>query len=161
MTMGVPIRITVSRRAFDMATGLCLLLIGAFVWREGVNMPPSFLDSEFGSGYLPSLAGGALVLLSCLLMLEASRDKTGGTAFVLDGDMRGPLFTCLALILFIANLALNFVPFYPAAALMIFCISVGLGGRTRREILIAAACAIVATGLSWVVFTRIFVVMIG
>ena len=151
-----------SRRGFDVGTGVVLLLLGAFVWREGAAIPPSFLDTAFGTGYLVMLAGGALSVLACLLILEAVR---GGAetkaALSLDARLARPAFASVVLASFILNLTFGLVPFYPSAALMIFVIALGLGDRTPRAVATAAAAAITATVAAWFVFTQVFVVLIG
>ena len=89
------------------------------------------------------------------------RDRSGRTAISFDHRLLRPLFTAAALTAFIGNLTLDLLPFYPAAALLIFLVALGLGGRSAREVMIAAACALGATGLAWLVFTQVFVVLIG
>ena len=148
----------VTRRALDLGAGLGLALLGAAVWRAGATTPPSFLDTAFGSGYLPALAGGALVALSALLALEGARRAGDEVALELDGRIACPLAVVAALAVLVANLSLDVVPFYPAAAAFVFAVAVLLGGR--RNLVASAACALATAALTWVVFTRIFVILI-
>lgn len=151
----------ITRLSFNVGTGLALLVLGAFVWRAGASIPPSFLDTAFGTGYLPMLAGAGLTILACILIVEAVREGDGPDALVIDRRLVRPALTTLALATFIANLTLDLVPFYPAAALLIFVVAAGLGEQTPKAIAIALACAVVATLAAWLVFTQIFVVLIG
>ncbi|WP_308918038.1 tripartite tricarboxylate transporter TctB family protein [Jannaschia sp. LMIT008] len=150
-----------SRRGFDVAAGVVLLLLGAFVWREGAAIPPSFLDTAFGTGYLVMLAGGALSVLACFLILEAVRGGRTAGQLTFDARLARPALTASILALFVLNLTFGLVPFYPSAAAMIFAIALGLGERAPRAVAIAAAAALAATAAAWVVFTQVFVVLIG
>lgn len=151
----------ITRRSFDVGTGLVLLAAGGLVWWEGWRIPPSFLGTDFGTGYLPMLAGAGLCLLACVLILDTLRDRGEGIALNLDARLARPAVTTLALVLLVVNLNLRLVPFYPAAGILIFAVAAYLGDRSPRSLIAAAACATLTVVAAWLVFTRVFVVLIG
>lgn len=149
----------IGTRAIAATAALGGIGLGIVVFRAGAAVPPSFLDSGFGSGLLPQCVGGALVVLSALWLLESVRGASVPVTFAAREVFRPVVLTALFAALLV-NLELHLLPFYPTAAAFVFLSAVLLGARSRRGLLLAGLAALGSTLLVWVVFTQIFLVIL-
>ena len=150
------------RRIPEVAAALLVAAMGAVSWAAGAAVPPSFLDTAFGSGFLPILVGAALVGLALLWLVELVRDRQtapeGGQAPAASEAIR-PIVLGALLVAFVLNMQAGVVPFYPAAALFILAGCLAVGGVSARTALLGAAVAAGGTGLAYLLFTHVFLVI--
>jgi hypothetical protein len=149
-----------SGRIIDFVSGSALVVLGAVIWWEGANMPPSFLDTRFGSGYMMQLGGGALAVLSAWFVIQSVLASSSTDDFRFSSELKQPSLVVIMLAAFIFNISLDLIPFYLSIAVFIFVIAAILGSRTRQQLIMSAVIAALLTGLCWLMFNTIMKVYI-
>lgn len=123
-------------------------------------MPPSFLDTRFGSGYMMQLGGGALTVLSAWFVIQSVLASSSTDDFRFSSELKQPFLVVIMLAAFIFNISIDLIPFYLSIAVFIFVIAAILGSRTRQQLIMSAVIAALLTGLCWLMFNTIMKVYI-
>ncbi|NIA70868.1 tripartite tricarboxylate transporter TctB family protein [Pelagibius litoralis] len=162
-------------RWIDRAVALVLASLAIVLWLSADAIPPSFLDTGFGAGYLPKLLSVALFVLSGLILAGTPLRKPrhavasdAGTAPAPDGRLadrawavaRRPLALAVLLGVFVLAIDLRLLDSYVAAALFQFVAGLLLAGVSRRSLILSACCSILVTLAVYLLFTRVFTVIL-
>ncbi|WP_136068645.1 tripartite tricarboxylate transporter TctB family protein [Modicisalibacter radicis] len=163
---------TLQRRSEAIAA-IALVIGGLVIWHEGDAIPPSFMDTGFGAGLLPKWLGATVALLAALFLLEilvasrraTARDETESTQREVDASQHrsGGWKPCVLvgmLVVLLANIGHQWVPFYPSVAIFIFATILLLEGLGKKALVTAASVSVATTALVWIVFTQLFMVII-
>lgn len=161
------------QRRSEAVAAITLIVLGGVIWHQGDAIPPSFMDTGFGAGLLPEWLGATVALLSALLLLEtvtsgrpsARREREQAEPVASEaGQQRSwwlkPCVLVLLLVSLLTNIGYQWVPFYLSVAVFIFLTILLLEGVGRRALMIATCVSLATTGVVWMVFSQLFMVII-
>lgn len=156
-------------RTADALFGGIMLALAVVVFATAWQLPPSLFD-PLGPGAFPLLVSGlmgglALILLGRLALgLATGRSATSiiqGMGAETEHRQRPWLAVGLYLLTVAYALALAFahIGFLAPTVVYVGVLGFALSGRTRRDALTALAVAVVGGIGTWLLFTRVFLVL--
>lgn len=153
----------------DAVLGIAMLVVAAIVFASAWQLPPSLFD-PLGPGAFPLLVSGLLGALSLMLLgrlalgLSTGRSRTS----IIQGlgapqDFRPRPWLAVGLYLwtcvYAAVLAFAQIGFLAPTVVYLAVLGWALSGRTRRDALTALAVAVIGGGATWLLFSKVFLVI--
>jgi hypothetical protein len=153
----------------DAAFGLVMLVVAGVVFASAWELPPSLFD-PLGPGAFPLMVSGLLGALALVLLGRLALGLSTGRArtSIIQGlgapqDFRARpwlavglyLWTCVyALVLAFAQIG-----FVAPTVAYLAVLGFALSGRTKREAVTALAVAVVGGVATWLLFSKVFLVI--
>lgn len=136
----------------DLGAGGIGVLIGGYAIWEAQRMPEDLI-MKIGPGFFPTILASLLVLFSLVLMVNALRGKSKGTAEAFrwsDPGLRRGLTMVVAA--FVFCVLLKPLGFIPTAITFLMVMMWVFGNRKPRALLLAP---LIVTGSVWLIFEKL------
>lgn len=143
-------------RDLTLAVGLCFL--AGIIYRAAQAIPPSLLDSRFGSGLLPSAIAIVLACLSIAMAIGAfmREPRHGGEEEKVVNGILAPVVLTGLLAGYIAILQAGLIGFVPLTTVFLFASMMVMQDITWRSVIISAIGSLLAAALARFLFVEIF-----
>ncbi|MEW6548085.1 MAG: tripartite tricarboxylate transporter TctB family protein [Spirochaetota bacterium] len=142
-----------TNRQRDIIAAAIFLAFSVFMFLNSMGIK-SIIPNEVGSGYVPRFVSVVIfILAAALLLLTLLRKKIGPTEKA-DEDIKGGIFTVLALAAYVA--LFETLGFLLATALYLFAQITILSNEKNRRFLLFGIISVVVPAVIYVLFKALF-----
>ena len=142
-----------TNRQRDTIAAVIFLAFGIFMFANSLSIN-SIIPNEVGSGYVPKFLSIVIVIISvALLVLTLLKKKLGSTEKT-DEDIKGGVFTVMALAAYV--LLFEFLGFLLSTALYLFVQITLLSNEKNRKFLVFGIISIVVPLVIYGLFKALF-----
>ncbi|MFA5851459.1 MAG: tripartite tricarboxylate transporter TctB family protein [Spirochaetales bacterium] len=142
-----------TNRQRDIIAAVVFLAFGGFMFGNSLGIHP-IIPNEVGSGYVPKFLSIVSIVLSlALLVLTLLKKKIGPTEKT-DEDIKGGIFTVMALAAYV--ILFEFLGFLVSTALYLFVQIMILSNEKNRKFLVLGIISIVVPLVIYGLFKSLF-----
>jgi len=142
-----------TNRQRDIIAAIVFLSFGVFLFGNSLGINP-IIPNEVGSGYVPKFLAIVIILISSALLVLTLKKKKAGPTEKTDEDIKGGIFTVLALAAYVV--LFQFLGFHISTALYLFVQITVLSNEKNRKLLVFGAVSIVVPLVIYGLFKSLF-----
>ncbi|PKL24613.1 MAG: tripartite tricarboxylate transporter TctB family protein [Spirochaetae bacterium HGW-Spirochaetae-3] len=137
----------------DIICAVLFIAFGVFMFVVSTGIDP-IVANDVGSGFVPRIIAGAIVALAVVLLVLSVLKKRVARTEKADEDLKGGVFTVLALAAYV--FLFDRLGFLVSTALYLFVQMTILSNRENRKFKLFAVLALVVPALIYLIFTNLF-----
>ena len=142
-----------TNRQRDIIAAVVFLAFGIFMFGNSAGINP-IIPNEVGSGYVPKFVSIVIAILSISLLILTLLKKKIGPNEKTDEDIKGGIFTVMALAAYV--ILFEFLGFLVSTALYLFVQITLLSNAKNRKLLVFGIIAVVVPLVIYGLFKTLF-----